>query len=65
MDMVEHQGCIEMTDAVGKTGLFRFSFFLLSIDARRYVSFTICLKSRVPNENIVQNHLNIALLNVF
>ena len=34
MDMVEHQGCIEMTDAVGKTGFFRFSFFLLSIYAR-------------------------------
>ena len=27
MDMVEHQGCIEMTDAAGKTGHFRFSFF--------------------------------------
>ena len=34
MDMVEHQGCIEMTDAVGKTGFFGFSFFLLSIYAR-------------------------------
>ena len=31
----------------------------------RLIMFRVTKKSGAPNENIVQNHLNIALLNVF
>ena len=39
-----------------------------TVDFKKGVTFcdnSICVQPGAPNENIVQNHLNIALLNVF